>query len=100
MSIIFNTTTDEEDYNLLPISITLNLTDPVSCVSINIIDDLIFEETETLTVSLTMIGQPISSLALFPDTATLFILNNDCKMLFMHAVCTYMYVYIHDTFYM
>ena len=70
---------------------TLTPNDP-ACVSVPIINDSVFEETESLTVSLSMIGI-LSSAVHFPsDVTTLFINDDDgkygCRHRLVHVYTT------------
>ena len=58
----------------------LTSTDSKECVVVHFDDDTVYEETESLTVSLSQSGQ--QGIQLSPDTATIFITNDDgeiCK---------------------
>ena len=63
-------------------TVTLTPSNIKSCVSVTIFDDSLFEETETLTVSLSMTGQVNSAINLSHDTTTFFITDNDSELLF------------------
>ena len=70
------TSTDEDDYTALTRAVTLTPTVTQQCVSVMIEDDSVLEETESLTVSLSLTGAP-DSVHLFQQTATIVITDND-----------------------
>ena len=59
---------------------TLSDTATQQCVSLDIVDDSVLEDTESLTVSLSLIGKE-KSVSLSPPTATIFINDDDSEKL-------------------
>ena len=75
------------DFALIPNTVTVTSTDSNECVVVHFDDDTVYEETESLTVSLSQSGQ--QGVQLSPDTATIFITNDDgeiCKHVVCHVV--------------
>ena len=67
---------DQDDFTLSPNTVTLTSTDSKECVVVHFDDDLVLEETESLTVYLSSIQQ---SVQLSPANVTVFITNDDSK---------------------
>ena len=70
--------TEVEDYTALTRAVTLTPTVTQQCVSVMIEDDSVLEETESLTVSLSLTGV-LDGVQLSRHTATIFITNDDGK---------------------
>jgi hypothetical protein len=73
---ISGTAVDEDDYTALTRAVTLTPTVTQQCVSVMIEDDSVLEETESLTVSLSLTGAP-DGVQLSEQTATIVITNDD-----------------------
>lgn len=58
----------------------LDSVDSDTCVSLTIIDDFVLENTEYLTVSLSLIGNWNNRIRLSPATAPIFIIDDDSKI--------------------
>ena len=96
------TSTDEGDYTALTRAVTLTPTVTQQCVLVMIEDDSVLEETESLTVSLSLTGAP-DSVQLSEQTATIVITNDDgkgfiCILTFVHVQedCLYMHVAVYS----
>ena len=74
----FFTSTEINDYTALTATVTLTPTVPEGCVSVIIKDDSVLEETEFLTVSLSLI-EVLDSVQLSQQTATVVITDDDGK---------------------
>ena len=74
------TSTEEDDYTALTGTVTLTPTNAQPCVSVLIEDDLVLEETESLTVSLSPTGI-VASVQVSQPTTTIVITDDDCKRL-------------------
>ena len=66
------------DYTELSAVITLSATASEDCVSIGVVDDSVLEETEFLTVTLSLIRE-LNSVQLTEHTATILITDDDGK---------------------
>ena len=62
---------------------TLTPTDSTLCVSVMIIDDSVFEETEAIILSISVTEELTGSVELSPNTTTLFILDDDSEIIGM-----------------
>ena len=86
---------DGVDYTGLPATdVYLNSAHDQSCVSVSILDDLIFEDTEFLNVSLTILGPKKRFLTLSQDVYIVYITNDDGKgqqILCMYVLCVFGY---------
>ena len=71
--------TEGVDYRGVSTDVTLSPSNPEQCVSVEVVDDSAVEETESLTVSLSLPAGGLSSLQLTPNTATILITDNDGK---------------------
>ena len=71
-----STSTEDGDYTALTGTVTLTPTDTQQCVSVMIEDDSVLEETESLTVSLSL-TEILDRVQLTQQTATVVILDND-----------------------
>ena len=69
---------ERSDYDLLSNDVTLSDTATQQCVSLVIVDDSVLEDTESLTVSLSLLGKE-NSVSLSLPTATLFITDDDSE---------------------
>lgn len=75
---IYNVSADIDYQSVSASTVTLTSLDPEQCIAVTVIDDLIFEEIESLTVTLFYIGQLNSDkVNIFPDTALIFINDDD-----------------------
>ena len=72
--------TEVLDFTGLTRDVTLTPTNLQQCVIVMIEDDLVLEETETLTVSLSLIGI-MDSIQVSQQTTTIVIIDNDGKRL-------------------
>ena len=72
----FCTSTEEDDYTAFTGTVTLSPTNDQQCVSVMIEDDSVLEETESLTVSLSLIGV-LDSVELSQHTTTIDITDDD-----------------------
>ena len=72
--------TEGGDHTALTETVTLTPTDAQQCVSVMIEDDSVLEETESLTVSLSLTGV-LDRVQLSQHTATIVITDDDCKRL-------------------
>ena len=68
--------TEDDDYTALIRIVTLTPTDTQQCVRVMIEDDSVLEETESLTVSLSLIGV-LDSVELSQHTTTIDITDDD-----------------------
>ena len=68
------------DYNIQSNNVTLSDTTTRQCVSVDVVDDSVLEDTESLTVSLSLTREQ-SSVSLSPPAATIFITDNDGESL-------------------
>ena len=75
-----NVITEVLDFTGLMRDVTLTPTDLQQCVTVMIEDDLVLEETESLTVSLSLIGD-MDSIQVSQQTTTIVIIDNDSKRL-------------------
>ena len=71
----FSSPTDQDVFILSPNFVTLTSTDSSECVVVHFDDDSVLEETESLTLSISQSGQ--QGVQLSPDTAIVFITNDD-----------------------
>ena len=69
------------------VAVTLSPTAFEDCVSIMVVDDSAPEETEFLTVSVSLIGE-LNSVQLTQNTATIYIVDNDSEWLECTCTCT------------
>ena len=69
--------TEGVDYRGVSIDVTLSPSNSEQCVSVEIVDDSAVEQTESLTVSLSLPPGGLSSVQLTPNTATILITDND-----------------------
>ena len=69
---------EKSDYDRLSNDVTLSDTATQQCVSLDIVDDSVLEDTEFLTVSLSLLGKQ-DSVSLSPPTATIFITDDDSE---------------------
>ena len=67
---------ERSDYDRLSNDVTLSHTTTQQCVSLDILDDSVLEDIESLTVSLSLNGEQ-NSVSLSPHTATIFINDDD-----------------------
>ena len=74
----FFTSTETNDYTALAEIVTLTPTVSERCVSVTIENDSVLEETESLTLSLSLIGG-LDSVQLSQQTATVVITDDDGK---------------------
>ena len=74
--------TEVLDFTGLVKDVTLTPTDFQQCVTVMIEDDLVLEETESLTVSLSLIGV-MDSIQVSQQTTTIVIIDDDSKRLTM-----------------
>ena len=70
--------TEGQDFAGLSRTVTLTPTNAQQCVTVMIEDDSVSEETESLTVSLSLTGV-VDSVLLSQHTATIMIVDNDSK---------------------
>ena len=74
-------TAEGVDYiGLLRTPVTLTPTNFVSCIQVVVIDDSVFEDTESLMVSISRVEQLNSAIHLSNDATTIFIIDNDSKL--------------------
>ena len=78
------TSTEDDDYTALTETVTLTPTDVQQCVSVMIEDDPVLEETESLAVSLSLIGV-VDSIQLSIQTTTIVITDDDSKRPIIHV---------------
>ena len=78
--------TEEDDYTALIRIVTLTPTDTQQCVRVMIKDDSVLEETESLTVSLSLTGV-VDSVRLSQQTTSIVITDNDGKGLKIMCTC-------------
>ena len=90
----FCTFSEEDDYTTLTKTVTLTPTNAQQCVTVMIEDDLVLEETESLTVSLSLIGV-VDNVQLSQQTTTIVITDDDCKRLIIHVHNYVLVVYVH-----
>ena len=83
--------TEGTDFAGLSRTVTLTPTVTQQCVSVMIEDDSVLEETESLTVSLSLTGAQ-DSVQLSQPTAPIMIVDNDRKH---QSVCYMMYIYMY-----
>ena len=73
--------------------VSLTMTEQESCGQVDLGDNLKYEETKVLTVTLSLTGQQNSAVQLTPNasTATIFIVNDDGKLLLCipFSLCVY-----------
>ena len=76
--ICFFLSVEKSDYDRLSNNVTLSDTTTEQCVSLDIVDDSVLEDIESLTVSLSL---PVKqdSVSLSPPTATVFITDDDSE---------------------
>ena len=69
---------ERSDYDRISNNVTLSDTTTQQCVSLDIVDDSVLEDIESLTVSLSL---PVKqdSVSLSPPTATIFITDDDSE---------------------
>ena len=67
---------EKSDYDKLSNNVTLSDTNTQQCVLVDIVDDSVLEDIESLTVSLSLNGEQ-NSVSLSPHTATIFINDDD-----------------------
>ena len=77
MYIYVHAPAEASDYERLSIDVTLSPTNSEQCVSVEVVDDSAVEQTESLTVSLSLPAGGLSSVQLTPNTATILITDND-----------------------
>ena len=77
MYIYVHVPAEASDYERLSTDVTLSPTNPEQCVSVEVVDDSAVEQTESLTVSLSLPAGGLSSVQLTPNTATILITDND-----------------------
>ena len=87
--VYFCSSTEEADYTALRRAVTLHPAVTQQCVSVMIEDDSVLEETETLTVSLSLTGAP-DGVQISQQTATIVITNDDGKHFIV--LCFWCYV--------
>ena len=75
--------TEGGDHTALTETVTLTPTDAQQCVSVMIEDDSVLEETESLTVSLSLIAV-VESVQLSQQTTTIVITDDDSKRPIIH----------------
>ena len=71
--------TEGVDYRGVTADVTLSPTNPERCVSVEVVDDSAVEQTESLTVSLSLPPGGLSSVQLTPNTTTILITDNDSE---------------------
>ena len=71
---------ERSDYDRLSNSVTLSDTTTQQCVSLDIVDDSVLEDIESLTVSLSLNGEQ-NGVSLSAHTATIFINDDDGERL-------------------
>ena len=72
---------ERADFQPLSKTVTLTPADPKQCVSVTTVDNSLEEETESLTVSISLADQFNSAVQLSQDTASFSIIDNDCMYL-------------------
>ena len=60
-------------------TIFFSMDEHVMCRDIMFNDDMKYEETENLTLSLTLTGELHNEVEVSPDTATISVIDDDCK---------------------
>ena len=60
-------------------TVILSMDEDVMCRNIMFDDDMTYEETEVLSLSLTLTGEQSSAVELCPDTATVYVIDDDGK---------------------